>query len=108
MARYKLSNRPNWETFVFVVIKMILVGDNPYFSRSEIMSSKNISSLVSISKVCGHKKNPKHPEETVQRTLQDLRDKGCIDFLGRGEYKLTQKGYQEMEKTFQSVGKNLK
>ncbi len=42
----------------------------------------------------GHKKMPKHPEETLQRTMQNMRDKNWIKFLGKGEYELTDEGYK--------------
>jgi len=45
----------------------------------------------------GHKKLPKTPEETLQRTIQDLRDRGYILFLGNGEYKLTKKGLNTLD-----------
>ena len=42
----------------------------------------------------GHKKDPGSLENTLQRTIQNLRDKGYIDFLGSGEYHLTVKGLE--------------
>ena len=87
----------NWQDLIFIIIKKLLVGNNPFFNRAELMRSKNLDIAVNLSEIFGHKKRPKHPEETLQRVLQNMRDKGFIEFLGKGEYKLTKTGYIEME-----------
>ena len=87
----------NWECVAFCLIREILVGRNVYFSRSELMSYSNLDLAIKLLALLGHKAKPKHPEETLQRTIQNLRDKGFIDFLGQGEYKLTRSGCEAVE-----------
>ena len=65
------------------------------FTRSEILL-KNYDEIYQLLKVVGHKKRPQHIEETIQKTLQNMRDKNWIIFLGQGDYKLTDKGYEEL------------
>ena len=88
----------NWETIIWIIIKKILVVDNPRFSRSELMTTEHLDFAVTLTSVLGHKSKPRHPEETVQRTIQNMRDKGLIMFHGDGEYELTKLGYEFMEK----------
>jgi len=84
----------NWELIAFIIINKLIVGNNRYFRRSEIMTMDNLRLAEILTAALGHKKKPKHPEETLQRTLQNLRNKGFIDFLGNGEYKLTDTGFE--------------
>lgn len=93
-----LGSRSSWEAVAFMIIKKILVGNNPFFYRTELMKTKHLSFAVKLLGFMGHKKKPKHPDKTLQKTIQNMRDKGFIEFLGQGEYKLTKKGYEEMEK----------
>ena len=86
----------NWEIIVFIIISKLIVGNNLYFRRSEIMTSDNIKLAEMLSTALGHKIKPRHPEETMQRTLQNMRDKAFIKFLGRGEYQLTNDGFNSM------------
>ena len=44
-----------------------------------------------------HKKDPNRLENTLQRTIQNLRDKGYIIFFGDGEYRLTERGKKAIE-----------
>ena len=55
---------------------------------------RNVEEIYQILANRGHKIRPKHPEETLQRTLQNMRDKNWIDFVDRGEYELTDEGYK--------------
>jgi Dam-replacing HTH domain len=87
----------NWEIIVFIIISKLIVGNNRYFRRSEIMTTDNIKLAEMISAALGHKIKPRHPEETLQRNLQNMRDKGFIKFLGSGEYKLTNEGFNSMK-----------
>lgn len=88
---------PNWENIAFIIIGKLLVGNNPFFSRSELMRSDDLTYFVNeFSQIFSHKKKPTHPENTLQRTIQNLRDQGFIEFLGKGEYKLTQKGFDRL------------
>ena len=95
----------NWEIIAFFIINKLLVGNNSFFSRSELMTQKHLDLAVNFSRILKHKKDPQRPEETLQRTIQNLRDKGLIEFLGRGEYKLTEDGVKfavEIEKRYPS------
>ena len=58
---------------------------------------ENYQDLYNLMIILGkHKKNPKEAENTLQRTVENMRDKGWIDFLGRGDYRLTDKGHKEL------------
>ena len=80
---------PNWELIVFALIFRVTRGKGPRFYRTELFSTKNIDIAVDWSRKLGHKKDPQHPEETMQRTLQNMRDKKYILFHGQGSYELT-------------------
>jgi hypothetical protein len=89
---------PNWELCAWVIINKLLVGKNRRFSRSEFMTLENLSLMEFVtSKALQHKRNPQHVMETLQRTIQNMRDKGHIDFLGQGEYRLTDAGVKKAE-----------
>jgi hypothetical protein len=82
----------NWEIAAFLTIKHILVGKILRFSRSELMNFSNLENAQKLLIFFGHKENPQKLESTMQRTIQNLRIKGYISFIDRGEYKLTSKG----------------
>ena len=87
----------NWETIAYLIIYGVTQGENKIFERAQIMSPDTLDLSIKFLKDIGHKENPTSPEQTLQRTLQNLRDKGFIDFLDkRGSYKLTRRGYNEM------------
>jgi len=88
----------NWETIAFIIIKKILIGKDPYFMWSELMTMEHLDFAVQLTEFLGHKKNPQYPDKTLQRTIQNLRDKGFIRFLGQGDYKLTASGHNKMER----------
>jgi NAD/NADP transhydrogenase beta subunit len=94
-----ITGIPNWEMVAFVIINRLLVGKNRRVIRSEIMTSENLSLVEFITGALGHKKKPRNAQETLQKTLQNMRDKGFIDFLGSGEYEITNTGYN-MAKEF--------
>ena len=106
--RVNIAGGSNWETIAFLLINQIVIREYHFFFRSQLMSSDNIDLATEFSALLGHKKNPAHPEETLQRTIQNLRDKGFINFLGQGEYKLTTDGYYKMLATVESVKTVLK
>ena len=89
-----LTGRSNWETLAFLIVNKITNGDHIVFNRTNLMS--NIDFAINILPILGHKNKPEHPEETLQRTIQNLRDKGFIEFLGNGKYKLSEDGYKKM------------
>jgi hypothetical protein len=89
-------NFTNWEVVALCLIKRLIVGNNLNFSRSELMSDNYLDHAIRMLSVFGHKKIQSKPKETLQRIIQNLRDKGYIDFLGQGEYVLTQKGKEAL------------
>jgi hypothetical protein len=100
-GRPMVSKGSNWETVAFLIIRKI--SKNSYFSRTQLMTPDNLSAAINILREVGHKERPDHPEETLQKTIQNLRDKGYIEFLGRGEYKLTERGSRKMIEVFESI-----
>ncbi len=94
-----LEGESNWETIVFIKLNEFLGGDNRMFLRKQFLSAENVDSMVKWSERLGHKERPKSPEETLQSTLQGMRKKGYIDFIRRGEWKLTKSGYEKMLET---------
>jgi hypothetical protein len=87
----------NWVTIACILIKKILVGNNPHFSRSELMTTENLDFAVTLSSALGHKEKPQHPDKILQRTIQNMRDEGFIKFHGNGEYELTKAGLEIMK-----------
>ena len=87
---------PNWELCAWVIIGKLLVGKSRNFSRSEFMKIDNVSMAQLLTVALGHKRRPQCAESTLQRTLQNMRDKGYIDFLGKGEYRLTDSGAEKL------------
>ena len=51
----------NWEVVAFYLFKKVLVSNNLYFSRSELMSVNNLDTAIKILSIFGHKKSPKNP-----------------------------------------------
>jgi len=82
----------NWESVAFVIIGEILVAKSSSFSRSEIMKFSTLENARKLLMFFGHKKDPSRLENTLQRTIQNLRNKGFIKFLGHGDYILTEEG----------------
>lgn len=87
--------KSNWEFVVWYLVDSCVSDKNRDFTRSEIFR-KNYDEIYQLLKIVGHKKHPKHIEETIQKTLQNMRDKNWIVFLGQGYYKLTDEGYKEL------------
>lgn len=100
----KLRNvRSNWEFVAWYLIDPLIKNEkNRRFTRVQIMR-KNYDEIYLILLACGHKRNPGHPEETIQRTLQNMRDKNWIRFFGQGEYELTEDGYKELLKNKENI-----
>jgi DNA-binding PadR family transcriptional regulator len=89
--------RSNWEVVAFYLIEPLVSERNRRFSRSAIM--KDATELYPLLRILGHKKDPSSPEQTLQKTLQNMRDKKWIYFLGggyTGEYELTDEGYKTL------------
>ncbi len=87
--------KSNWEFVIWYLVDSCVTENHRDFTRSEILL-KNYDEIYQLLKVVGHKKRPQHIEETIQKTLQNMRDKNWIIFLGQGDYKLTDKGYEEL------------
>ncbi len=93
----RLTNS-NWEAAIFCIVNEI--ADNKgYFSRQEMITSHYKDMALAFSLIHLQKKNPKHIEETIQRSLQNMRDKDFVNFLGDGQYRLTEAGKIEMKKS---------
>ncbi len=88
----------NWETVAFLLIYDFFKNHRKRFNRSELMRTENIDKAVKWLQHLNHKKYPEHPEETLQRTIQNLRDKDFIIFHGQGEYELTKPGIEECQR----------
>lgn len=99
--------RSNWETVAFLLIRKIIISDKSHFSRSQLMTAENLTVAISFLSILGHKERPDHPEETLQRTIQNLRDKGHIIFHGRGEYSLTSQGISRMTEEHEKITRIL-
>lgn len=106
--------RSNWEVAVFLIVAEITSCSNAMFYRSQIMTDRNQERANGWLAGLGHKKNQKSVEFTMQRTMQNLRDKGFIDFKGGGVYSLTDAGVEEcgrvLEETLSkgnSIGEGL-
>ncbi len=88
---FKLIDKPNWsnwEGIAFYLIKKHVTNRSNIVYRQDIFSDKDLYFFAEeVAPVFRHKEKPKRPEETLQRTLQNLRDKGYLDFLGQGEYR---------------------
>ena len=87
--------KSNWELVIWYLIDPYVTEKHRDFTRSEIIR-RNYEDIYQILIFLGHKKRPQHPEKTIQKTLQNMRDKNWISFLGQGDYKLTDKGYKEL------------
>jgi len=92
----KLFNvRSNWEFVAWFLIDQCITGRDRSFTRAQIMR-RNYDEIYDVLIILGHKKRPQHMEETIQKTLQNMRDKNWILFLGQGDYRLTNEGYSEL------------
>ena len=105
VKRIKLIGASNWETIAFLRIRTILGANSPYFSATRFM--EDIDWAVKLLRLLGHKERPEQPEATLLRTIQNLRDKGYIEFLGRGQYKLTENGLKRTEEEYERTMKAL-
>lgn len=86
-----------WKGVAFLLISKLTSKSQPHFSRSDLMKPERLDLAVKFLDIFGHKKNPTNSEETLQKTIQNLRDEGHIDFLGNGEYKLSKSGFEKID-----------
>jgi len=108
LKKFGIDGPSNWQLVAFGLIAKVVKGRSKtsHFYRTELFTQTNLDHAIDWLQKIGHRKNPKNPEETLQRTIQNMRDVGYIDFLGRGEYRLTEKGngmiekYEDFFKTF--------
>jgi predicted transcriptional regulator len=89
------GRKSNWEFVVWYLVDPYVTEKHREFTRSEILQ-ENYEEIYQLLKVVGHKKRPEHIEQTIQKTLQNMRDKNWILFFGQGDYKLTDEGYKEL------------
>jgi hypothetical protein len=91
--------RSNWELIVFYLIQSLVSETKRHFTRSRMLG-KNYDKIYIMLAFLGHKKRPTSVEQTIQRTLENMRDKGWIKFLRAysGEYELTDYGYEELKR----------
>ncbi len=85
----------NWEFVSWYLIDPFVSEKDQSFSRTQILR-KNYEEIYTLLIICGHKNRPEHPEATIQKTLQNMRDKNWIIFHGQGDYSLTTEGYNEL------------
>jgi DNA-binding PadR family transcriptional regulator len=105
--RYVVGGRSNWETILYYLINKTAKVKGPYIYRTELMKMENLELARQLSEPFGHKKDPKAIEQTLQKTLQNMRDKGNIEFLGQGEYRLTEEGLNRMRESEAEMKKKL-
>ena len=101
--RKKLIGLPvksNWEFMAFYLIDQFVGVGNRDFRRTQIINDRNLKEvLFFLENVLQHKSKPEHPDKTLQRTLQNMRDKGWIDFLtNQGDYRRTDAGFEMVMK----------
>ena len=87
--------KSNWEFVVWCLINACTSEKDRSFARTQILR-RNYDKIYDVLILLGHKKRPQHMEETIQKTLQNMRDKDWILFLGQGDYRLTDEGYSEL------------
>jgi len=90
--------RSNWEIVAFYLIEPFISEKRRHFSRQQIL--RGLENVIPMLQLLGHKKNPNHPEETLQKTLQNMRDKKWLIILGgsyTGQYELTDEGYKILQ-----------
>ena len=99
MSRYRLlpSFRSNWEAVVFWILHRFVLEPNTTFSRSQIMRQDNFDYALRLLGALGHNERSETPENTIQATIQKMRDHGHMLFLGDGRYQLTDKGFERMQ-----------
>ena len=92
------SLRSNWEIVAFYLIEPFISEKRRQFSRQQIL--RGLENIIPMLHLLGHKRNPNHPEETLQKTLQNMRDKKWLIILGggyTGQYELTDEGYKILQ-----------
>ena len=90
----------NWELLIFYLIQPLVNETKRNFTRSRMLGKNYDNIYIMLAALFGHKKNPTSVEQTIQRTLQNMRDKGWITFLRShsGDYELTDQGFEELKR----------
>ena len=96
--------KSNWEFVAWYLIQPSISETSRSFSRTQILR-RDYEQVYNILVILGHKKRPEHMEETIQKTLQNMRDKNWISFLGQGDYKLTDQGFAELLRNKENLDK---
>lgn len=90
--------RSNWEIVAFYLIEPFVSDTRRRFSRQQML--RGLDDIIPLLHLFGHKKSPNHPEETLQKTLQNMRDKKWLKMLGggyTGQYELSDEGYIKLQ-----------
>jgi hypothetical protein len=92
--------RSNWEVVIFYLIQPFVNETKRHFSRSRMLGRNYDKIYIILAALLGHKKHPTSVEQTIQGTLQTMRNKGWIKFLRAysGEYELTDQGFKELNR----------
>lgn len=92
--------RSNWEVVIFYLIQPFVNETKRHFSRSKMLGRNYDKIYIILAALLDHKKNPTSIEQTIQKTLQNMRNKGWIKFLRAysGEYELTDQGFEELKR----------
>ena len=107
MSRITISRKSNWETIAFLLIDLVVSSNQRVFYRQKLFNKQEFDDYVRWLGLLGHNANSPTPEKTLDATIQKLRNKGFVDFLEPGEYRLTDKGYEEMLKTKESWNQTI-
>jgi hypothetical protein len=79
--KLKVAVNSNWEFVAFYLIEPFITERNRQFKRTQVVNERTLGNALLFLDVLGHKKQPEHPEKTLQKTLQNMRDKGWIKFV---------------------------
>ena len=95
------SIRFTWEFAAWYLIDPRITERDRSFTRAEIMreiTREDFKDLYNLMILSGKKTAPQQMENTLQRTVENMRDKGWIMFLNNyhGDYRLTDKGYRQL------------
>ena len=108
MSRITISRKSNWETIAFLLIDLVVSSNQRVFYRQKLFNKQIFDNFVRFLGFFGHNANSPTPEKTLDATIQRLRNKEFVEFLEPGEYRLTDKGYEEMLKTKESWNQMIK
>jgi hypothetical protein len=97
------TTRANWESIVLLLIKNNCGSGD--FSLRLLRSLEDKAEKISL--LLGHKPNPQHIDATIRKTVFNLRDKGYLESLGQGNYRVTQKGRERTEEIVAATAEEI-